>query len=102
MRALSLGRRHAMAKTTPILPGQLKNLSIRLLASEESGTVKIRVYSAVGRHVATLAESSRAGGRARGRATHRLAPGVYYYELERPGRSGSAVSRAPRKFVVVQ
>lgn len=71
-------------------------------AMAESGTVRIRVYNAAGQLVDSLEESKPAGSQRTAITTAKLAPGVYFYLLERHYASGTTNNIGPRKFVVTR
>jgi len=68
----------------------------------ESGTVTIRVYNAAGQLVDFLEETKPAGSQRTAISTAKLAPGVYFYLLERHYASGHSNNIGPRKFVVTR
>ncbi len=67
---------------------------------ESPGTVKIRVYNAVGDLAAKLEYAKGAGAQNTSLNTGRLAPGVYLYRLEKKYDNGTSSKSSVKKFVV--
>ena len=65
------------------------------------GTVKIRVYNAIGDIVAKIEDTKAAGPQLSTLNTGRLAPGVYFYFLEKHYGGGDTFKGGVKKFVVV-
>jgi hypothetical protein len=64
------------------------------------GTVRIRIYNAIGDLAAKIDESQPAGDRHSVLNTGRLATGIYLYRLEKDYGGGNAAQSRVKKFVV--
>jgi hypothetical protein len=84
-----------------IYPSPVRDAASFGYTMAESGTVKIRVYSEIGDLVATVEESKPAGVWSSPLHASTLAPGVYYFILEKHYASGTAEKAGMKKFVVV-
>jgi hypothetical protein len=69
---------------------------------DQPGTIKIRVYNAAGDLVAKIEDSKQSGAQLSKLNTARLAPGVYYYFLEKHYGGGTEFRGGVSKFVVVR
>ena len=65
-----------------------------------AGTVKILVWNAIGDLASKIEDVKAAGTQSSTMDTARLAPGVYYYILERNYTSGAVTRSGTKKFVV--
>ena len=64
------------------------------------GTVKIRIYNAIGDLAAKIEDTKPAGAQLSTLNTARLAPGVYLYRLEKNYGGGNSTTSKVKKFLV--
>jgi hypothetical protein len=87
---------------TYVFPSPARGAARIAYRMAEAGFVRIRVYNGAGQLVDELTESRASGTQSTGISTDRLAPGVYFYLLDRTYASGRTDRLGVHKFVVAR
>lgn len=97
------GSPNACAQGDRIFPSPANGQSAKIAyCMETSGTAVIRVYNAIGDIAAKVEEPKGAGSQTSPLNTGRLAPGVYFFMVEKRYTGGAVSHGAAKKFAVAR